>query len=141
MTEERLSEIRARLAAATPGKWVLQDEKVWSDMLSSQRNGKFVDDPVAWVNCQRDSGLIAAAPTDLADLIAEVERLREAWEIGARAAIIGAMVALAARSCVLMANGRQAESDALIHAIHGLRKGEWRDIADEDHPAPVEVAP
>jgi hypothetical protein len=52
MTDQQIAEIRERLNAATPGPW-------------------------AWFLAGfPDSQLIAHAPTDIADLLAEVERLR-----------------------------------------------------------------
>ena len=78
-----LDAIKARLAAATPGPW-------WSDSgdpLSTnmavaviggwqvQASRPFVGDRVT--PAKDDADLIAHAPTDLAALVAEVERLRE----------------------------------------------------------------
>jgi radical SAM superfamily enzyme YgiQ (UPF0313 family) len=79
-----LGPIKARLAAATPGPW--------EAMPSKNKGGvdKFVGPPgcdfpvcemfVIWEKWGDDMYLIANAPTDLAALVEEVERLREQVE-------------------------------------------------------------
>lgn len=65
-----LPEIKARLGKATSGPWRLDDDFVPHsrvDAVMSLRDGCATSD---------DYTLIAHAPTDLANLIAEVERLR-----------------------------------------------------------------
>lgn len=77
MTEERINEIRARLAAASPGPW---------------RIGPVFDEPQETIVCDAqmvantvhgndmpNAALIAHAPTDIADLLDEVDRLRAFW--------------------------------------------------------------
>jgi len=75
VTPADLAAIRARLAAATPGPWRLQTcacGAVCDDAAAVKAGGVLVvecaDDP--------DADLIAHAPTDLAALLDEVERLR-----------------------------------------------------------------
>ena len=84
LTPEHLEEIRARLAAATPGPW-----DYWFEV--ETRVGPSRENPIALVKQMRharcpggvrgtgvdaDAALIAAAPTDLRDLLAEVQRLQ-----------------------------------------------------------------
>lgn len=64
-----LEPIKARLAAATPGPWEMQDEYI------ACPDGDFVCTIVDG-GTERDAMLIANAPTDLAALVAEVEALR-----------------------------------------------------------------
>jgi len=93
LSDARLTEIRARLAAATPGPWhVFRDSIVASAWVNRG------DDPICEVvtdandrspdQGDTDARLIANAPTDLADLLAEVQRLRAVDE--AAAAIVAA---------------------------------------------------
>jgi hypothetical protein len=81
MKDERIGAIRARLEAATPGKsWInlLQSngcevslfDKTYTVWLTA-RGGEFKQ-------TERDGELLANAPADLAWLLDEVERLREA---------------------------------------------------------------
>lgn len=92
MTEQRRNEIRARLEAATPGPWNY-DPRVGCVAVYSgeKRNCLATDEPFIYYKPgvrvrdgwetdpqhRSDAALIAHAPTDLADLLAEVERLRE----------------------------------------------------------------
>lgn len=78
MTDERLAAIRARLDAATPGPWLIKADQPYPQRICANDDGLVLiaetfTDP-AWPPA--DADLIANAPTDLADLIAEVERLR-----------------------------------------------------------------
>jgi hypothetical protein len=91
MAMDRLEEIRARLAAATPGPWTAI-QKTWRSRTSGhtwsaygieQSQEVYGDD--AWAIsyatdtgqiAQKDADLIAHAPADLAYLLAEVERLQ-----------------------------------------------------------------
>ena len=75
-----LEPIKARLAAATPGPWETDEEKccvysVDSGAVIAERLGSETSSCV-------DADLIAHAPTDIAELVAEVERLREVIEGG-----------------------------------------------------------
>jgi ribosomal protein S15P/S13E len=96
-----LDEIKARLAAATPGPWRWYINKRSRDIrLEAEHSGRLiVMDFVRWgMQCAQprfrtqphdlmteysdcvphaDAGLIAHAPTDIAALIGEVEQLRE----------------------------------------------------------------
>lgn len=94
MNEERLREIRGRLENATPGPWEVDrneygnvneffSEGVYvfsvdaasgstiADFVSMGRDGSRVD------NAIENAELIANAPQDIADLLAENDRLRE----------------------------------------------------------------
>lgn len=72
-------EIRAALAAATPGPWDATYDPAdrWTS-ITGQQYGEYVCPEVA--TCEGDVGtdahLIANAPTYIADLLAEVDRLR-----------------------------------------------------------------
>jgi hypothetical protein len=73
-----LSDIKSRLAAATPGPWMRFD---------GGHIGRLGDEyGICHVYCamgradDANVDLIARAPTDLADLVAEVERLRTALD-------------------------------------------------------------
>ncbi len=82
---QRIEAIRARLAAATPGPWVVEHDR------NDQPNIYPADDHDRWIallphQCvtaiermaNADAAFIANSPTDIADLLAEVERLRSA---------------------------------------------------------------
>ena len=81
MTED---EIKARLAAATPGPWFARPNDLiggWcvrtADTPPSEGPGEVAD----FIR-EEDARLVAAAPADIAALLAEVERLRaEAHEL------------------------------------------------------------
>jgi hypothetical protein len=67
--EYRKQAVRARIEAATPGPWKTGgDGLVWADRLG---------DPVSASTEPEDAEFIANAITDVPDLLAEVERLRE----------------------------------------------------------------
>jgi len=68
MTKERLAEIRARLAAATPGPWHVGPIVKGGGIL-------FVMDSVG-KKVARDSQFVANASADIAVLLTEVERLQ-----------------------------------------------------------------
>jgi hypothetical protein len=79
---DRLAGIEERWALATPGPW---DAPFESYVLSRSEPTKVcqLDDP--WItnrNRWADSRAIAAAPTDVAWLVAEVKRLRGALSVG-----------------------------------------------------------
>lgn len=80
LSEQRLSEIRARLKAATPGPWAEHDEVPRVPVsLSVDPNMSLLGldlDGYARMDSQEDAEFIIHAPTDIADLLAEVERLR-----------------------------------------------------------------
>lgn len=73
---DRLQDIRARLDAATPGPWA-DDYKSWC-VWAPNHDLKEREDRclVAEVGCGPDTDLIAHAPSDIAWLLDEVERLR-----------------------------------------------------------------
>lgn len=68
-----LNAIKARLAAATPGPWRRGDNRDGRGSATIYARRVVV---VRYVDNARDAILIANAPTDIAALIAEVERLR-----------------------------------------------------------------
>jgi len=88
MTPERIAEIRARLEAATPGPWLeVSDLPMYAiagpgryrvvatpnqNSHRYARPGETID---TGIGNAMDAAFIAAAPTDVADLLAEVERL------------------------------------------------------------------
>lgn len=94
LTPERLGEIRARLARATPGPWrwapydggsihFLTNQPAERDDPYRAPLPRIHSDGSAWGEYSADidvdgpdAALIAAAPQDIADLLAEVERLR-----------------------------------------------------------------
>lgn len=84
MTEDQLKEIEARLNAATPGPWApISDMPSWAvasfnaqtDVVTT-RNRQYRSPGVTNYGCRlHDADFIAAAPTDIAALLAEVRRL------------------------------------------------------------------
>ena len=93
-----LSEIEARLANATPGPWLLPE---------SARSGRqmvFVTGEFGTYNICDSAGemdtanaeLVAHAPTDLPNLIAEVKRLKNVLEAATRLAHMDAQLIVAA---------------------------------------------
>lgn len=79
-------EIRAALAAATPGPWQVY-ESMQADTFVYGPRGILRDDIIAGPTYNRENAhLIANAPTWLAELLAEVDRLREEDQARAEAA-------------------------------------------------------
>ena len=72
MTPERLAEIRARVENRTPGTWQWGDH----DELIAQDGDDFASVIYGSIPWPEDRDLIANAPQDLEDLLAEVECLR-----------------------------------------------------------------
>lgn len=116
MTEQRLAEIEARANAATKGNWQQSHRRTPSDQFSTQ---VYVDDgePVASIHWrpmppdengvirterEANAAFIAAARTDVPDLVAEVRRLRSE------------IAAMKASYCPTMAD-MQAQTDALLN--------------------------
>ncbi len=77
VTESDLEAIRARLRAATPGPWTLFSEAMYL-VVSEPGCGRVMNNDGQWA---RDADFISAAPTDIAALIAECDRLRGCWEM------------------------------------------------------------
>lgn len=75
LSNERLAEIRDLTAHASPGPWTLSDD---AEILLP--DGTTVAD--AWDHDAENGRLIAAAPTIVAELLAEVDRLRRLVETG-----------------------------------------------------------
>lgn len=83
ITDEQLDSIRARLAAATEGPWTVDDDDP-EYIVFPEKGGydglviaKVVDQDEALFPVEHNGQFIAHAPTDLAALLAEVERLRD----------------------------------------------------------------
>jgi hypothetical protein len=89
MSPERLTEIRRRLDAVTPGPWIVDIEVdgVYARKKTVVRSQLYQTRIVTVgqtrqhrrEECEANVELIANAPNDIADLLAEVERLREAY--------------------------------------------------------------
>ncbi len=81
----KLSEIKARLAAATPGPWSIEEHGTGETLFSYVAGENFhplnlisFDDPDAkW---PKNKALIANAPADMAWLVAELERAQACIE-------------------------------------------------------------
>lgn len=83
MTQERLDAIQARVEVATDGPWAVDSDDP-SYIIYSERGGwdglviaQVADQDGALFPVEHNGALIAHAPTDLTDLLAEVERLRD----------------------------------------------------------------
>jgi hypothetical protein len=85
MTPERIAELRALAAAATPGPWTYQERE--SNGLRTTRwvrgnNSEWVADLPGAIHLQRDkeqdAAFIAAARTALPEALDEIERLNRA---------------------------------------------------------------
>lgn len=86
ITKERLAEIKARAEAATPGpwepfEWYHSDDGGWAAVGPHHVDvdGYEPDEPGSLIHerATLDAAFISAARTDVPDLVAEVERLRE----------------------------------------------------------------
>jgi len=77
VTPDRLAEIRARLAAATPGPWAVHSDPTFTPLRAVAIDGPYGWDVVAERISPNDADLMANAPTDLAYLLAEVDGARE----------------------------------------------------------------
>lgn len=82
MTQERLDAIRERVEVATDGPWAVDSDDP-SYIIYSERGGwdglviaHVAEQDGALFPVEHNGALIAHAPQDLADLLAEVERLR-----------------------------------------------------------------
>ena len=82
MTREELDAIRARVEVATDGPWAVDSDDP-SYIIYPERGGwdglviaQVADQDGALFPVEHNGALIAHAPQDLADLLAEVERLR-----------------------------------------------------------------
>ena len=78
---DRLTEIRARLDAATPGPWVPDDECVLRPASSPHGRFLIIAECHDGGHLENDARLIASAPSDIEWLLDEVEHLRE-WGAG-----------------------------------------------------------
>ena len=77
MTPERLAEIRARAEAATEGPWWTTRNLRPATIFSGE--GSDYNDAVADDAEPADATFIAHARTDVPELVAEIERLRELY--------------------------------------------------------------
>lgn len=80
--DERIEQIKIRLAEATPGPWEIDG----GDGICYLHGPRSVDDSFIRTDLRRDAEFVASAPGDIAYLLAKVERL-EAAQI-ARAALV-----------------------------------------------------
>lgn len=103
-----LQPIKARLAAATPGPWT-EEAGLWKAFWGLRRRAYWHNDPLGR---DEDADLIVNAPTDLAALVAEVERLRKSL----------AETQLLADSYGEWSHKMEAEADRLRAAIEAHRK-------------------
>lgn len=76
MTSDQLAAIEARLRAATPGPWTNDMREVWTANGTHCICDAYVDE-IESGECS-DATFIANAPADIAALVDEVKRLREA---------------------------------------------------------------
>lgn len=81
LTDFELNAIRERLAAATPGPWRAEYSGITGPVVVDAES---IDARDHVARCphyrgQADTDFIAHAPTDVAALLAEVERLRAGW--------------------------------------------------------------
>lgn len=85
MTRERLDAIQERLADATPGPWVwLGEAELASPTIpepEDEDDYQYITNEDGQIDSSDDADLIAHAPQDLTDLLAEVERLRAALDL------------------------------------------------------------
>ena len=77
MTPERLAEIRARAEAATEGPWGRHPAPKGRGQRVTNKDGAtlFVNERPGQMRARVDATFIAAARTDVPELVAEVERL------------------------------------------------------------------
>ena len=73
MNAQQLEEIKERVAKATPGEW-----DVFDDIWVAQGDGLTIGENIAKCEVEADADFIAHARQDVPELVAEVERLREA---------------------------------------------------------------
>jgi hypothetical protein len=143
MTPDQLSAIRARLDAATPGPWFLDNdldvytkqemEDVGSLMLfktvySHHRYGPPGSQP--W----HDTNLMAHAPTDLRALLDEVERLKAREESLVKQVV--AQIGLIGRQAEWREGAFKRGAEAMRTAL--LQRVSWgSDLADRIRAEPV----
>ena len=140
MTQERLDAIRERVEVATDGPWAVDSDDP-SYIIHSERGGwdglviaQVADQDGALFPVEHNGALIANAPQDLADLLAEVDRLRE------RLTVDDAMVEKATRTLYLREFSWSSEAmwdrlpdpvkrmwrlkaEAVLDAAHGTGEG------------------
>lgn len=75
MSMERIHQIKARLAAATPGPWEWYCPRLYYKIMSGDN---YVMEATEGVRSGNDAEFIANAPTDIEFLLAEVDRLQKA---------------------------------------------------------------
>lgn len=77
MTHERLAEIKARAEAATPGPWHVNGPYASMDTPTIlDDNGGILGRTTHYAWMRENAAFMAAARSDVPDLVAEVERLR-----------------------------------------------------------------
>ena len=129
MTQERLDAIRERVDARTPGEWEASGREIdalapsWGEVVSTEVNcmNYCYGGTGRGVERAEDADLIAHAPQDLTDLLAEVERLR------ALTTVDDAMVERAARALYL----RESDwsSEAKWDRLPEVARESWRKTA------------
>lgn len=129
MTQERLDAIRERVDARTPGEWEASGREIdalapsWGEVVSTEVNcmNYCYGGTGRGVERAEDADLIAHAPQDLTDLLAEVERLR------ALTTVDDAMVERAARALYL----RESDwsSEAKWDRLPEFARESWRKTA------------
>lgn len=127
MTQERLDAIRERVEVATDGPWAVDSDDP-SYIIHSERGGwdglviaQVAEQDGALFPVEHNGALIAHAPQDLADLLAEVKRLR------ALTTVDDAMVERAARALYL----RESDwsSEAKWDRLPEFARESWRKTA------------
>ena len=76
-SQDRLTEIRARLDAATPGPWERHPSEPWIYVRRGPFTVNIIGTQLRAAQQHGDADLIAHAPADIAWLLAEVERLEK----------------------------------------------------------------
>lgn len=136
MSDERVSEIRARLAAATQGQWIVGAGVHYGSIVAVNDDGErldFICQDLDMDDRPEDRDLIANAPADLAYLLDRVAAL-EAEGNALRAMFVEAAAELRRRAEVVRglaacANGEggrarcDAKASAYAHAAELVERG------------------
>ena len=119
MTDARLAEIRERWAKATPGPWA--HDRPPGEVYALSDGSEIIADVYGGPDgrLEPNSAAIAAAPTDIADLLAEVERLRLEFEALADVAI----------EAVIRIHKRPENLDVIGHHLRALEAAWDRAVA------------
>ncbi len=90
MSEDRIQQIKDRLAVATPGPWVIEDDGFYGYIRTTVENSHGYRESICGGEPSEgrvdgdapDTIFIAHAPEDIAYLLGEVERLRSRLLLG-----------------------------------------------------------